>query len=828
MKSAHEKAPVIGVAGALANSHSSSNIIPIPEAAQAIFTVFRHIRDTQPAATITLAQLADRARNPRIGTKASAPVIAPHNGSGKRKDHADAAMFSAVVVDHDGGDTSRDDIANYYGGTAHIAFTTSSHQQDGKGERWKVALPLAEALGADAYRVIAQGAAEVMGGDKAQARVQQIFVAPNKLTDDAPHECLIDLESPCLAPDDALGEQFVDAGRAIEAKQDSKARSAPVRGGGGTSPRFKRANGRIDIADALERNGYRTAGTRWMAPDSTSGTPGVVLFTDGDKPRVFSHHGIEDPLSALNHDNHALDAVDVVSVLEHKDDIGAALDALKPDPGQLLDAAKALTTDSDVDAIQALIEEASDLPALRRKAVRKAIKAATGFTFEDMDAAVAEARDEADDAPDHRDLALSLINRYGAANLIADDGHLWRYNAGVWAPLTEPAIRHAVQESLVEDGNEVRKAIKDGTADALKSEQYRPGHVWDAGADEAVSVANGLLVLTDGEWRLVGHRREDYRTSKLPIEYNAKAGAPRFEQFLCEIFEGDPDAIDKMTALLEMIGYTLMSHTRYEKYMILNGESGSGKSRVLNVVSALCGAGQVAGVQPSQMDSEYHRAYLHRKLANIVSELPEGGVLPDAQIKSIVSGETSTVRPPYGHPFDLRPYVTVWFATNHMPACRDYSGAVQARTMVIECNRVFRGTGRDDPDLDAKLAAEAPGILNMALKAYAGVVARRRFTDPKSSVAAKAQWLLDTDQVARFIDECCTQGEGEVQTTLLFDQYQDWARNSGISRLLSQQALIRRVKARGFDGGKSSGTRVLFGLSSVGSARAYFKASRGQ
>lgn len=71
-------------------------------------------------------------------------------------------------------------------------------------------------------------------------------------------------------------------------------------------------NGRVPAAVVLERNGYRPAGSgRWLAPDSTSGDPGVVEL-DG---RIFSHHG-----SDLLAGPHSHDSFGVLTVLEHGGD----------------------------------------------------------------------------------------------------------------------------------------------------------------------------------------------------------------------------------------------------------------------------------------------------------------------------------------------------------------------------------------------------------------------------------------------------------------------------------------------------------------------------
>lgn len=796
------------------SSDQRSQYTAKPDTAQARLSVFRTKHHPAPFKAVPVTKLAEQARNPRTGEKADAPVIAPHDGSGKTKAAAESAAFSAVVVDHDDGNTGRDDIENYYADTAHIAFTTSSHYQDDKGERWKVVLPLAGPLDADQWRRLSLGASAVMDGDPSQARVQQIFYVPNKISDDAPYECLVDLDSPCLSPDDALGEQFTEAG--IEAESET-ARARPVKSGSGGSggPLQRRINNEIDIGQVLASHGYEAYGVdRWLAPGSGSKTPGVVLLDDGDKPRVYSWHGAEsDLLSAERHDNHSLDALDVVAILGHDGDIGAAQDACRRDAAQLQAAAGALDAESDSEDINCVVLEAQPLNAVDQKRVLQSVKKRTGLALSDLKEAAKEmASDDSNDSQDHRDLALRVIERIGEHDLIADDAHLWRYRAGVWRPLSPRDERSTIHKVFAEAGLEVNKSDIDGTADAIRNELYRPRHEWNVGNVEAVSCRNGLLVLDGGQWRLAPHRREEYRTAQLPVDYDPDATAPRFVQFLGEAFEGDPDAGDKATALLELIGYTLVSHARLEKFIILVGEGGNGKSKVLKLIETLCGGENTTAVQPVEMRNKFQRAGLHLKLANLVSEVPEGSVFPDAELKAITSGELMTVEHKFGAPFEIAPYSTCWFGTNHMPSTRDFSEGTFRRACVFQFNNTFELGRNADPKLDDKLRSELAGALNMALAAYAAVVDRGSFTEPESCADAKRQWRLEADQVARFIEEQCGTGE-HVQTTRLYREYENWAIETGIKHTLGRERFADRVQRLGFENGKQRGERGFFGLS---------------
>jgi putative DNA primase/helicase len=152
---------------------------------------------------------------------------------------------------------------------------------------------------------------------------------------------------------------------------------------------------------------------------------------------------------------------------------------------------------------------------------------------------------------------------------------------------------------------------------------------------------------------------------------------------------------------MEMVGYSLLTSCRFEKFILLIGVGGNGKTKVLETVEALVGKPMVCAVQPSQLDNKVQRAHL---------------------------------------------------ATNHMPHSRDFSDTMFRRAIVLTFNNKFEGVNKD-PNLIEKLKAELPGILTLALGAIRGVIQKGDFTDVASSNVAKREWQLNCDQAAQYFEE---------------------------------------------------------------------------
>lgn len=480
---------------------------------------------------------------------------------------------------------------------------------------------------------------------------------------------------------------------------------------------------------------------------------------------------------------------------------------------EILDDAKQLTPESGPDDVDALVKETIPLSPTKKRQVRQAIKKATGLPFSVMEE-TERACSEGDGGNDDLQLARTLVQDIGHNNVVAADTFVWQWrDTGVWQKQEDRTVKQWVQHHLADNVEGVKKSLVDSVTDLFRTEIFRPHHLFDVGPPECVNTLNGELVLQSSQWQLVPHNREHYRTTQIPVEYDPKAQAPRFIQFMSEVFKGDPDAGDKATALLEMIGYTLMAHCRHEKFIIMVGTGANGKSVLLSVLEALAGVDNVAGVQPSQFDRSFQRAHLHGKLANIVTEIKQGEMIDDASLKGIVSGEPTTVEHKFKDPFVMRPFATCWFGTNHMPHTRDFSDALFRRALVVEFNNKFKPElGNCDPQLKDKLMAELPGILSLALDAYADAL-QNSFTMPESCQQAREKWRLEADQVAQFVDdECEREPAGKLRPQALFDAYKEWAEENGIHKRLAQKSFGDRLVMLGFERKKSDGTRYITGI----------------
>ncbi|MDH5640296.1 MAG: helicase RepA family protein [Nitrospira sp.] len=311
----------------------------IDQAVACTLPLYSSKEDPSPARLISLAELAALASAPTLGPKLEAAAVTPYSATGKKKEHALQSSYHLLVIDHDHDNQDAAGIERIYDsfGVSFLAYTTSTHQRPDKqsgaiANRWRVLVPLAAPIDAAQYHRLACGIAYALGADMAQARVNQVFFAPNREADDQPYQHLDRLSRPHLDTDDynhPLIDKALAGWQSLQRAKEAQAQAAVVKARPVLSADkvgiIDKALAAYSLRDLLEANGYKRQGADYLSPTSSSGNAGVHILERDGKEVCYSHHGDSDPLSAMNNNGHALDAFDVLVALEYRGDFTLAI-----------------------------------------------------------------------------------------------------------------------------------------------------------------------------------------------------------------------------------------------------------------------------------------------------------------------------------------------------------------------------------------------------------------------------------------------------------------------------------------------------------------------
>ena len=421
------------------------------------------------------------------------------------------------------------------------------------------------------------------------------------------------------------------------------------------------------------------------------------------------------------------------------------------------------------------------------------------------------------DLSDH-DLAMMLERFYETKNLLKGSSGVWLFDKLVWRNLQDEEIKATAIQVLTNQVDKVMRGRLSCMIDIFKSIDWVPNLQFEQGDLNTVVLADGYRKYSDSCWKAVPIDQDLRRRVAVPWSYT-DAKPIKFDQFLDEIL-CKPDGLplvdrDQLRQLIwEMLGYCLVTHTRFEQCFILCGKGANGKSVLGNVAKEMVGRVNTTSIQPTQMGNVFQRSNLEGKLLNLVTELNQNEELEDGMLKAIVSGEMMSVEKKFQNPREIEPYAKHIILTNHMPRIRDYSDGLFRRVSIIELQRQFLGDA-DDPHLIDKLKCEMDAITSRALDAVGRLIDRGgQFTKPQSSEVAKSNWKANNNHLHLFLSECVKDNQvGNVGVQTLYDAYDRWFATSGLRARLGRNHFSQRVEATGIPKTRTNRGCCFIGIS---------------
>lgn len=412
--------------------------------------------------------------------------------------------------------------------------------------------------------------------------------------------------------------------------------------------------------------------------------------------------------------------------------------------------------------------------------------------------------------------AERLTKRHGTNIRYCQPWKTWLcWNEKQWAPdktgeavrLAKVTVRSIYREAAEVEDKELREAIvkwahaserADRIAAMIKLAQSEPGVPVlpeELDADRwSLNCINGTINLRTAELR--PHRRDDLITKLAPVPHNPSARSSRWERFLAEIFEPHPDIIG---FIQRAVGYSLTGDTREECLFLLWGTGRNGKGTLIKTLaSALgdyAGTADFSAFVQRQSDNGPRDDIANMMGKRFVSaqESREGAALAESLVKWLTGGDRVRARRLYENSYEFDPTHKIWLATNHKPIVRGTDPAFWSRIKLIPFEVSFEG--RQDKTLKQTLLDELPGILAWAVRGC--IEWQRKGLDfPESVVRATQEYRDESDQLARFIQDCCLVGDfAQAKARPLYGAYRKWAEEAG-EGVLSETAFGIRVGAR--------------------------------
>lgn len=247
----------------------------------------------------------------------------------------------------------------------------------------------------------------------------------------------------------------------------------------------------------------------------------------------------------------------------------------------------------------------------------------------------------------------------------------------------------------------------------------------------------------------------DLLTKRANVNYDLHAVAPRWVQFLNEIFLEDQDLI---SYIQRVIGYSMTAFTKEHCMFILYGQGRNGKNIFTEAISGVMG--DYALNCPSSMFVQKQNPGIPNDVARLkgarfvsASETNHNVNMDEELIKQLTGNKIITARFLNREYFDFEATFKIFLATNHKPNIRGVDGGIWSRIQMIPFNMIIT-PDKDDKNLAEKLAAEYSGILNWMIEGYNKWL-KEGINVPKAVKDSTQLYREEEDDLGQFIKDQC-------------------------------------------------------------------------
>lgn len=312
--------------------------------------------------------------------------------------------------------------------------------------------------------------------------------------------------------------------------------------------------------------------------------------------------------------------------------------------------------------------------------------------------------------------------------------------------------------------------------------------------------------------KLIPHDPKYRATNQIPHSYdpNGRLMGTTVQDWLMFICDTPED----ISMLTEFSGLCLTRDTRQQKFLILNGEGGTGKSVVIRMIDKMIGSENISNISLNQLTQRFSAFGLMGKLLNSCADLEIDALSDVSTLKKVLGEDTLSAEAKGKDAVSFKSFAKLIFSTNQLPIVKaEQTNGFYRRLLVLTMNNVpeKRETGFFD-----RLSAEIDDFIRISVNALEGLYQKGQITESKGSVEAVQKLRCDSDTVEAFLTEKIVKVPDSVENRIkkldLYRSYESFCLDLE-RQSLTKNNFYRSMKTKGFGEVKtSSGTECYKGV----------------
>lgn len=296
--------------------------------------------------------------------------------------------------------------------------------------------------------------------------------------------------------------------------------------------------------------------------------------------------------------------------------------------------------------------------------------------------------------------------------------------------------------------------------------------------------------------------------NQIPHKYEPNANyegkkTEEYLQFICE-------EQDSREMLLQFMGYSFTKDVGQQKFLVLNGEGGTGKSTVIRLMEELVGSSNVSNISLTDLQQRFASFGLMGKLLNSCADLEIQALEDTSVIKKILGEDSLRAEQKGKDAISFKSYAKLIFSTNELPLVKsEKTNGFYRRLLVLTMNKVPL---QKNPNLFQELLEEIDYLLQLSVQAVERMYQQSTIAVAEASEKAVLQLRADSDTVEAFLREFCVNDEnGRIERTELYKKYSDFCEDTD-RQSLTKNNFYKSLRVKGYCEIKTNGYRYFKGI----------------
>ncbi|MGI6736016.1 MAG: DNA primase family protein [Anaerovoracaceae bacterium] len=320
---------------------------------------------------------------------------------------------------------------------------------------------------------------------------------------------------------------------------------------------------------------------------------------------------------------------------------------------------------------------------------------------------------------------------------------------------------------------------------------------------EWVNFENGFYDPT--ERKLIPHDPKYLSINQIPHEFHPEKreeimkGGDVMKQYLAVSL---PDPVEQQM-LWEYLGYCMTADTKMQKFLMLIGEGGTGKSVIIHLFQKVIGMKNCSCISLQDLNRRFYATGLFGKLLNTCGDIPCKALESIDVLKKAVGEDSLIFEKKSQDALQFTSHAKLLFSSNGMPDnVEEKSDAFYRRLLILEMNHKPE---INDPELKKKMDQEIDYAIVMAMDALHRLYEQGALSESENSRKCVEEARKSADSVMAFISERLMEKKGIwLNRSSAYEAYEEYCKDDG-RQPLGKAKFIPEMKRKGYQAVKNQG-----------------------